>query len=117
MFSVVSLSLSLSDLITSTRTHTLPYLQGIGEGAVVLGQLLGYDDAAERLAVLDAGLAVRGPDFAREMAALTAEALEGFKAVDAAASGDGVDPALVRSVEAMDAKIRSFVAAKGEAFQ
>ena len=40
--------------------------KGIGEGAIVVGQLLGYDEKAERLAVLDAGLAVRGIDFAHE---------------------------------------------------
>lgn len=76
----------------------------MGEGAVVLGQLLGYDDDSERLAVLDAGLAVRGADFAVELAVLTGEALEGFGAIPG-----GADPGLVERVEAIDARIRSFV--------
>lgn len=76
----------------------------MGEGAVVLGQLLGYDDESERLAVLDAGLAVRGADFAVELAKLTEEALEGFGAIPG-----GADLELVERVEAIDARIRSFV--------
>lgn len=81
--------------------------KGIGEGAVVLGQLLGYDDDSERAAVLDAGLAVRGVDFAKELAALTAEALEGFGEVRT--QGGEVDPELVRSVEGIDDRIRRFI--------
>jgi len=65
---------------------------------------LGYDDKAERLAVLDAGLAVRGIDFAYELAALTEEALEGFKSV----SG-GADPGLVNTIQEIDDRIRSFI--------
>lgn len=79
-------------------------IKGIGEGAIVLGQLLGYDDKAERLAVLDAGLAVRGIEFAYELSALTGEALEGFKAVKG-----GADPGLVASIEEIDARIGLFV--------
>lgn len=74
----------------------------IGEGAVVLGQLLGYDDRAERIAVLEAGLTVRGPKFAEELLELTAEALEGFKNVGS------VDPELVDRVREIDERIRSF---------
>ena len=39
----------------------------LGEGATVLGQLLGYEDPKERLAVLDTGLSVRGVEFAKEL--------------------------------------------------
>ena len=88
------------------------YFQGIGEGAIVLGQLLGYDDESERLAVLDAGLAVRGVDFAQELASLTQEALEGFKAVlgEGGGSGNGgVDPDLIKSVEVIDERIRRYI--------
>ena len=35
----------------------------------MLGQLLGYDSKAERLAVLDAGLTVRGVEFAGDVQA------------------------------------------------
>ena len=96
--------------------HSCITPQGIGEGAIVLGQLLGYDDEAERMAVLDAGLAVRGLEFAHELVALTGEALEGFKAVVASDGSEAVDPELVKSVEAMDERIRAFIE-KNEAFQ
>jgi len=99
-------------IVRLVQTRVLEELgKGIGEAAIVLGQLLGYDDESERMAVLDAGLAVRGLGFAHELVALTEEALEGFIAVD-----DGVDPELVKSVEAMDKRIRSFIEKK-EAFQ
>ena len=86
--------------------------KGIGEGAIVLGQLLGYDNKAERLAVLDAGLAVRGVDFAHELLALTKEALDGFKSVQ-----DGVDPGLVLTVEEIDERIQQFIEKSSEHFQ
>ena len=87
------------------QTRVLEELgKGIGEGAIVLGQLLGYEDESERLAVLDAGLAVRGVEFANELAALTEEALEGFKAVPS-----GADKELVKSVEVIDERIRVFI--------
>ena len=86
--------------------------KGIGEGAIVLGQLLGYDEKAERLAVLDAGLAVRGVDFANELKGLTTEALDGFKAVQG-----GVDPGLVKSVEEIDERIQQFIEKSSKHFQ
>lgn len=51
----------------------------LGEAAQILGQLLGYDDDDERVAVLETGLTVRGVDFAQEMLDLTEEALRGFR--------------------------------------
>ena len=86
--------------------------KGIGEGAIVLGQLLGYDDKVERLAVLDAGLAVRGVDFAHELLALTKEALDGFKSVQ-----EGVDPGLVSTVEEIEERIQQFIEKSSEHFQ
>mmetsp|Transcript_12307 Transcript_12307/g.18876 ORF Transcript_12307/g.18876 Transcript_12307/m.18876 type:complete len:348 (-) Transcript_12307:99-1142(-) len=86
--------------------------KGIGEGAIVLGQLLGYDEKAERLAVLDAGLAVRGVDFAHELKGLTTEALEGFEGVQG-----GVDPGLVKSVEEIDERIQQFIDKSSQHFQ
>jgi len=79
----------------------------LGEGAQVLGQLLGYDDRGERMAVLDAGLQVRGPEFAKELAALTGEALEEFPKVPG-----GADPGLVRIVEEVDERIKQFIEAE-----
>ena len=83
--------------------------QGIGEGAIVLGQLLGYDNESERLAVLDAGLAVRGVEFANELAALTEEALDGFKRVQENEGRESVDPELIKSVKVIDERIRGFI--------
>jgi NADH dehydrogenase FAD-containing subunit len=81
-------------------------LQDIGEGAIVLGQLLGYEDESERLAVLDAGLTVRGVEFANELAALTEEALEGF---EQASARENVDAELVDRVRVIDDRIRKFI--------
>lgn len=110
-------SAKMLQILRLIQTRVLEELgKGIGEGAIVLGQLLGYDDEAERMAVLDAGLAVRGLEFAHELVALTGEALEGFKAVVASDGSEAVDPELVKSVEAMDERIRAFIE-KNEAFQ
>ena len=87
------------------KLHT--HKQGIGEGAIVLGQLLGYDDENERLAVLDAGLAVRGIDFANELISLTEEALEGFSKVQQ--QQQQVDPDLVKSVKVINERIQLFI--------
>ena len=81
---------------------------------------MGYENKAERLAVLDAGLAVRGVEFARELKGLTCEALEGFEAVQQqqGGSGDGgVDPELVKSVEEMDERIQLFIDKSEQHFQ
>jgi hypothetical protein len=75
----------------------------VGDVKVVLGQLLGYDDKAERLAVLDAGLTVRGVEFACELSALTGEALKGFEHVK------DVDPGLVTSIREIDERIGVFM--------
>ena len=98
-------SARMLQILRLIQTRVLEELgKGIGEGAIVLGQLLGYDDESERLAVLDAGLAVRGVEFANKLAALTEEALEGFKAVPG-----GADKELVNSVEVIDERIRVFI--------
>lgn len=90
-------------LISDSNSNSFHKPQGIGDGAIMLGQLLGYDNKAERLAVLDAGLTVRGVEFAVELSALTSEALEGFKTVK------GVDPGLVVSIEEIDERIALFM--------
>lgn len=110
-------SARMLQMLRLIQTRVLEELgKGIGEGAIVLGQLLGYDDESERLAVLDAGLAVRGTDFAQELAALTEEALAGFEAMPGGADG-GVDPALVESVRAIDERIRKFIGRTESEFQ
>jgi len=86
----------LLELLRIVQARVLEEVAGVdlGEAAQVLGQLVGYEDASERLAVLEAGLTVRGPDFARELLSLSDEALEGFTRVPAAT----VDPDLVLCV-------------------
>ena len=79
--------------------------QDLGEGAQVLGQLLGYESSEERMAVLDAGLKVRGMEFAKELKAMTEEALQGFNNVPG-----GVDPKLLKIVGEMDERIQGFIA-------
>lgn len=66
--------------------------------------MLGYDDANERLAVLEAGLTVRGVGFAKKMAALTEEALEGFTRVPG-----GADPELVERVSEIQSRLERFI--------
>ena len=116
-------SSKLLEILRIIQTRILEELGrgSIGEGAIVLGQLLGYDDTKERLAVLDAGLAVRGVEFARELKGLTSEALGGFQNVQKKqqqqqGGAGGVDPGLVRSVEEIDERIQQFID-KSSSFQ
>ena len=75
-----------------------------GEAALALGQLMGYDNDEELLGVLDAGLTVRGRDFALEMNLLTEEALNGFRKVPG-----GTDPGLVERVTVIDRRLKDFL--------
>ena len=70
----------------------------------MLGQLMGYDKEEELLGVLEAGLTVRGRDFAVEMFNLTKEALEGFTKVPG-----GADPDLVNKVKFIDQRLEDFL--------
>ena len=79
--------------------------QDLGEGAQVLGQLLGYQNRDERLAVLEAALESRGVAYATELNALTAEALGGFQM-----SIGGSDPSLVAIVQEIHDYIQVFIA-------
>lgn len=79
-------------------------MKNLGEGALVLGQLIGYDDRAERKAVLEAGLTVRGIEFAKELSSLTKEALDGFQDVPG-----GVDGELTARVEEIDERVNEFI--------
>lgn len=76
----------------------------MGEAALVLGQLMGYDDRDELLGVLEAGLTVQGRDFAHEMESLTKEALEGFESVRG-----GVEPELVERVKFVDQRLKQYL--------
>ena len=98
-------SVRLLEIIRVIQTRVLEELgKDLGEAAQVLGQLIGYDTKAERLAVLEAGLTVRGPDFAKELMALTEEALEGFERVP-----EKVDPGLVECIQEIDGRLKTFV--------
>ncbi|KAL7568708.1 hypothetical protein ACA910_021703 [Epithemia clementina (nom. ined.)] len=78
--------------------------EDLGEVAQVLGQLIGYETRAERLAVLEAGLTVRGVGFAHELKTLTEEALEGFQKVT-----KKVDPSLIKIVQELDTKLHEYI--------
>ena len=98
-------STRLLQILRMIQTRVLEELgSDLGEAAQVLGQLIGYETKAERLAVLEAGLTVRGDDFVQEMAALTAEALEGFERVPG-----GADPGLVQCIEEIDERLRRYL--------
>jgi len=70
----------------------------------LLGQLIGYDDRAERKAVLKGGLIVHGIKFAKELSSLTKGALEGFWGVPGGADGD-----LTARIEEIDERVNEFV--------
>jgi hypothetical protein len=98
----------LLEVMRMIQTRVIEELgQDLGEGAQVLSQLLGYESDEERLAVLDAGLKVRGKGFATELKAMTEEALEGFQNVPG-----GVDPGLVSIIEEVDRRIGKFIESK-----
>jgi hypothetical protein len=99
-------SARLLEILHIIQTRALEEVgQDLGQAAQVLGQLIGYESKAERLAVLEAGLAVQGVDFAGEMVALTEEALEGFTRV----GGSGADPELIQCVREIDERLRRFL--------
>mmetsp|Transcript_6051 Transcript_6051/g.7695 ORF Transcript_6051/g.7695 Transcript_6051/m.7695 type:complete len:349 (+) Transcript_6051:21-1067(+) len=98
-------SSKLHEILRVIQTRIIEELgQDLGEGAQVLGQLLGYDDQNERLAVLEAGLTVRGIDFAKELAGMTTEALNGFLNVPG-----GADPKLVQIIQEIHDRIIMFI--------
>jgi len=92
------------EMIYTIQVRVLEELgKDIGEGALVLGQLLGYDNEEERILVLEGGLRVRGYEFARHMRELTQEALEGFQTVQ------NVDEELVQRVSQIDGIIGEYL--------
>lgn len=98
-------SIKLLETIRLIQTRVVEELgKDLGEGAQVLGQLIGYESKEERLAVLEAGLTVRGVEFAAELNAMTMEALEGFKKVLG-----GADPSLVKIIQEINDYIQVFI--------
>jgi hypothetical protein len=84
-------SARLLELMRALQARVLEQLAlDLGEAAPALLQILSYDSTTERLAVLQAGWVARGDGFAREIIALTGEALHNF--VDA-------DPELVERTQ------------------
>lgn len=75
----------------------------LGEGAIVLNQLIGYETKEERLAVLEAGLVTRGLKFARNLYELTEEAKQGFQKYK------NVDPDLKIRVDEINHAIQLFI--------
>jgi hypothetical protein len=102
---VTSESARLLEILRLIQTRVLEELgQDLGEAGLVLGQLMGYEKVEELLGVLDAGLTVRGNDFALEMASLTEEALDGFSRVPG-----GADPGLIEKVQFIDRRLQDFL--------
>jgi len=83
----------------------------LGEAAQVLGQLISYDTKTERLAVLEAGLTVRGIGFAHELRDLTQEALEGFMSIA------GAEEKLVEIVQEIDQRLKDYLERDDNGFQ
>lgn len=81
----------------------------LGETALVLNQLLGYDNDNERYAVLEAGLMVRGIDFAEGLLGVTKEALDGLKNIP---EQDMVDGNLIDIIQGVYDKILVYVESK-----
>ncbi len=99
-------SMKLLEIIRMIQTRIIEELgQDLGEGAQVLGQLIGYESKEERLAVLEAGLTVRGPEFASELNTMTLEALEGFQKVVG-----GADPGLISIIQEINDSIQVYIA-------
>lgn len=90
--------------IIQTRVLEEVCSNDLGEAAQVLGQIIGYDTKIERIAVLDAGLMVRGTSFAKELFGLTTEALTGFQNVV-----DGADPDLVDRVQQIHDHLQAYI--------
>merc|ERR1712238_395518 len=98
-------STRLLEILRLIQTRVLEELgHDLGEAALVLGQLMGYEKESELSGVLDAGLKVQGRDFALEMASLTGEALGGFKRVPG-----GADPELIEKVTFIDKRLQDFL--------
>lgn len=101
-------SLQLIQILRTIQLRVVETMgQELGDAAIVLGQLLGYDSDDERQAVMEAGLRVRGVEFAREMASQTSQALSDFKRLGV----DGADPELVRRVQGIHDGIQGFIKA------
>ena len=98
-------SMKLLQIIRMIQTRIVEELgKDLGEGAQVLGQLIGYELKEERMAVLQAGLTVRGVEFANELNALTMEALDGFTKV-----AGGADPELVMIIQEINDYIQDYI--------
>ena len=98
-------STRLMGILRMIQTRVLEELgKDLGEAAQVLSQLISYESEMERKAVLDAGLVVRGPEYAKEMLNLTEEALRGFRRA-------GADAELVKRVRQIDSHLRDHLEA------
>ncbi|GKY93892.1 hypothetical protein MPSEU_000356100 [Mayamaea pseudoterrestris] len=98
-------SLRLLETLRTLQARVVDEMgRDLSESAQVIMQLLNYDTKSERLAVLEAGLQVRGIDFAREILTSTEEALKGFDKVGVAA-----DPELVERVQEIHQRTMRFL--------
>lgn len=99
-------SLRLLQMLRTIQVRVVEELgKGLGDEALVLGQLLGYDDPRERIAVLRAGMSVRGVEFSQKMGKLTEKALTDFQRLGA----ENTDPELVERVKGIHEAIHEFL--------
>jgi len=97
----------LLEIMRTIRVRVVEELgkQSLGEGAAVLSQLLAYDDEKERRAVMQAGLELRGLEFAIELESMSQEALQTMEKVDA-------DPELVFRLTGLHEGVQKFIESK-----
>jgi hypothetical protein len=89
-------SRQLLQVLQTIRLRVIEELgKSLGDEAMILGQLLGYDDPNERMAVLQAGLGVRGLHFAKNLWACTEQVVADLDRLGTRNS----DPELVRRVQ------------------
>ena len=99
-------SLRLLQILRTVQVRVVEELgKSLGDEALVLGQLMGYDDPQERIAVLQAGMMIRGLEFSQNMGRMTGKALEDFRRL-----GNGAaDPDLVERVQHIHGAIQEYL--------
>jgi len=100
-------SLHLLNIMRMIRVRVVEEVgkKTLGEGAEVLSQLLSYDEEKERMAVMTAGLELRGLEFAGELESMSKEALERMEKIE-------VDPELVYRLTGIHEGIQKYIKSK-----
>lgn len=101
-------SLHLLNIMRMIRVRVVEEVgkKTLGQGAEVLSQLLSYDEEKERMAVMTAGLELRGLEFAGELESMSQEALERMEKIEE------VDPELVYRLTGIHEGIQKYIKSK-----